>query len=171
MSAFLKNLPVKRLGGRCLSVYLSVPDTYAQHVLKGLCSVHALVPDAYAQCTHQFLTHMRGIRISSWRICSAHASVSDVYAQRTHQFLTRMLRVYKMNIWKMEKLMCMLSMLVRNWCLIVRLRISSWHARSVQTSVSDRDAERADKGQSMRVRSKKFEIKVAKNFCFCLNRY
>ncbi len=76
-----------------------------------------VVPDAYAQCTHQFLTHMRSIRISSWRICSAHASVPDVYAQRMHQFLTRMLRVYKMNIWEMEKLMCMLSMLVRKWCL------------------------------------------------------
>ena len=40
--------------------YASVPDpgAYAQHILKGMRSVHALVPDAYAQCTHQFLTRM-----------------------------------------------------------------------------------------------------------------
>ncbi len=42
--------------------YASVPDAYAQHVLKGLRSVHVLVPDAYAQCTHQFLTRMLSAR-------------------------------------------------------------------------------------------------------------
>jgi hypothetical protein len=51
--------------------YASVPDAYAQHVLKGLCSVHVLVPDAYAQCMHQFLTRMLSARISSWRARSA----------------------------------------------------------------------------------------------------
>jgi hypothetical protein len=80
------------------SGYASVPGAYAQHFLKGMRSVHALVPDAYAQCTHQFLTRMLSIRISSWRACSACASVPDAHAQGTHQFLTRMLRVYKMNI-------------------------------------------------------------------------
>ncbi len=49
------------------SGYASDPDAYAQHVLKGLRSVHVLVPDAYAQCTHQFLTRMLSARISSWR--------------------------------------------------------------------------------------------------------
>ncbi len=47
------------------SGYASVPDAYAQHVLKGLRSVHVLVPDAYAQCTHQFLTRILSARISS----------------------------------------------------------------------------------------------------------
>ncbi len=60
--------------------YASVLDAYAQHILKGLCSVHTFVPDAYAQCTHQFLTHML-----------TYASVPDAHAQCTHQFLTRML--------------------------------------------------------------------------------
>ncbi len=53
------------------SGYASVPDAYAQHVLKGLRSVHVLVPDVYAQCTHQFLTCMLSARISSWRARSA----------------------------------------------------------------------------------------------------
>ncbi len=53
------------------SEYASVPDAYAQHVLKGLRSVHVLVPDAYAQCRHQFLTRMLSARISSWRARSA----------------------------------------------------------------------------------------------------
>jgi hypothetical protein len=43
----------------------SVPNAYAQHVLKGLRSVHVLVLDAYAQCTHQFLTRMLSAGISS----------------------------------------------------------------------------------------------------------
>ena len=50
---------------RVCSEYASVPDAYAQLVLKGLRSVHVLVPDAYAQCTHQFLTRMLSARISS----------------------------------------------------------------------------------------------------------
>jgi hypothetical protein len=50
---------------RICSGYASVPDAYAQLVLKGLRSVHVLVPDAYAQCTHQFLTRMLSARISS----------------------------------------------------------------------------------------------------------
>jgi hypothetical protein len=92
----------------------SVPDVYAQHFFKGMRSVHALVPDVYAQRTHQFLTRMLSLRISSWRACSVHASVPDGHAQCTHQCLTRMLRVYKMNIWKIGKLMRMLSMRVKN---------------------------------------------------------
>ncbi len=73
------------------SGYASVPDAYAQHFLKGMRSVHASVPDAYAQCTHQFLTPMLSVRISSWRPCSVHASVPDAHAQGAHQFLTRLL--------------------------------------------------------------------------------
>jgi hypothetical protein len=107
------------------SANASVPDPYVQGTHQFLMrmlsifwmrSVHALVPDAYAQCTHKFLTRMLSIRISSWRACLVHASVPDAHAQCTHQFLTRMLRVYKMNIWKIGKLMRMLSMRVRNWC-------------------------------------------------------
>ncbi len=61
-----------RISSWCIcSGYTSVPDAYAQHVLKGLRSVHVLVPDAYAQCTHQFLTRMLSARISSWRPRSA----------------------------------------------------------------------------------------------------
>jgi hypothetical protein len=64
------------------SGYASVPDAYAQLVLKGLRSVHVLVPDAYAQCTHQFLTRMFSARI-----------ISDAHAQHAHQLLMRMLRI------------------------------------------------------------------------------
>ncbi len=87
------------------SGYASVSDAYAQHFLKGMRSVHALVPDAYAQCTHQFLTRMLSVRISSWRACSVHASIPYAHAE-----------VYKMNIWKIRKLVRMLSMRVRSWC-------------------------------------------------------
>ncbi len=105
-----------RVRNWCVCSGASVPDAYAQHVLKGLHSVHALVPDAYAQCTHQFLTRMLSARISSWRVCSAYASVPDAHAQCMHQFLTRMLRVRKMNLWEIGKLMRMLSKRVRNRC-------------------------------------------------------
>jgi hypothetical protein len=118
------------------SGYASVPDSYAQRMHQlltrmlrvriiswcicsaffegnALCaristyrvrSVNAPVPDSYAQRTHQFLTRMLSASISSWRACSVHTSI-----------LTRMLRVYKMNIWKIGKRMRMLSMCVRNW--------------------------------------------------------
>ncbi len=63
-----------RISSWCVcSGYASVPDVYAQHVLKGLHSVHVLVPDVYAQCMHQFLTQMLSARISSWRARSAYA--------------------------------------------------------------------------------------------------
>ncbi len=140
------------------SGYASVPGAYAQHFLKGMRSVHALVPDAYAQCTHQFLTRMLSVRISSWLACSACASVPDAHAQCTHQFITRMLRVYKMNIWKIWILMRMLSMRVRNWCIC-----------SGCASVPDPYAQHAQKGRSMRVRNSIFLIifkvpKTSKNF-------
>ncbi len=96
------------------SANAAVPDLYAQHCFKGMHSVHTLVPDAYTQCTHQFLTRMLSVRISCWCACSMHASVSDAHDQCMRGFLTRMLRVYKMNIWKIWKLMRMLSMHVRN---------------------------------------------------------
>jgi hypothetical protein len=55
-----------RISSCCVcSGYATVPDAYAQHVLKGLRSVKVLVPDAYTQCTHQFLTRMLSSRISS----------------------------------------------------------------------------------------------------------
>jgi hypothetical protein len=100
-----------------------------------VCSANASVPDLYAQGTHQFLmrmlsifwrecalphqflTRMLSVRISSWRACSMHTSVPDAHAQCTHQFLTRMLRVYKINIWKIGKLVRMRSMRVRNLCI------------------------------------------------------
>ena len=121
------------------SGYASVPDSYAQQTHQFLtrmlrvrisswcvCSAffegNALCERistwrvcSLAQCTHQFLTRMLSVRISSWSACSVQASVPDVHAQCTHQFLTRMLRVYKMNIWKMGKLMRTLNMHVRNW--------------------------------------------------------
>ncbi len=83
--------------------------------------------DAYAQLKHQFLTHMlrmflRDLRsmhplVSDTYAQCMHTSVPDTYAQCMHQFLMHMLRVYKMNIWQMGKLMCMLSMRVRSWCI------------------------------------------------------
>jgi hypothetical protein len=129
------------------SGYTSVPGEYAQHFFIGMRSVHTLVPYAYAQCTHQFLTRMLSLLISSWRACSVHTSVPDVHAQCMHQFLMRMLRVYKMNIWKIGKLMHMLSMRIRNWCVC-----------SGCASVPDPYAQHALKGQSMRVRNSIFLI-------------
>ncbi len=113
------------------------PDPYAQGTVRisswplcsacfegtGLCariitwciySVHAPVPNSYDQCTHQFLTRMISARISSWRVCSAYATAPDAHAQCTHQFLIQMLRVYKMKIWKIEKLMRILISYLRN---------------------------------------------------------
>ncbi len=118
-------------------------------------AVNASVPDAHTQCTHQFLTRMLSmlwrdlfkfgifmlmlsICVRNWYGCSGYASVPDAHAQCTHQFLTRaqckhhfltrMLRVYKMNDWKIEKLMRMLSMHLRSWCVtrMLRVRIFSW---------------------------------------------
>ncbi len=161
------------------SGYASFPDAYTQHFLKGMRSVHTLVANTYALCTHQFLTRMLSVRISSWRACSVQASAPDAHAQCMHQFLTRMLRVYKINIWKIGKLMRMLSMCVRNWytcsgCASVpdahaqgahqfltrtlRVRISSWHARPGCASVPDPYAQRAHKGWSMHVRNSMFSI-------------
>ncbi len=123
---------------RAPSVHSSVPYAHAQHVLKGplklmlsirvrnwyVCSGYASVPDAYAQRMHKFLTCMLRVCISPWCICSAcfegtvlSARISSWCVCSVHaSVLTRMLMVYKMNIWKMAKLMCMLSMRVRNCC-------------------------------------------------------
>jgi hypothetical protein len=108
-------------------VNASVPYAYAQHILKGpfqilyfnfyayaeqtrkklmhICSGCAAVPDAYAQQ-----------HINSWHVCSGYASFPEAHSHCIHKFLKHMLSVYKMNIWKMEKLMHLLSMLVRYWC-------------------------------------------------------
>ncbi len=132
------------------SRYASVPGAYAQHFLKGMRSVHALVPDAYAQCMHQFLTCMLNIGISSWRACSVRAWVPDAHAQCMHQFLTRMPRVYKMNIWKIGKLMCMPSMRVRNWCICSGCAsVPDAHAQG-EHQVPDPYAQRAHKEYSSR---------------------
>jgi hypothetical protein len=73
----------------------NVPDTYAQHVMKGLRSVHRLVPDANAQYAHQFLirtcwgytklTFEKCESISSWHAHLACAAVPDSYAQCAHK--------------------------------------------------------------------------------------
>ncbi len=120
-----------------------------------VCSACAPFPGAYAQCTHQFLTRMLFVCISSWRACSACASVPDAHAQSTHQSLTRMLRVYKMNIWKIQKLMRML-----------RVRIGSWrHTQGAHQSLTQY-AKRAHKGRSMRIRNSIYRKvpKTSKNF-------
>jgi hypothetical protein len=70
-----------------------------------VCSVPLPVPDAYSHP-----------RISSLRVRSVYASVPKAHAQCTPQFLSRMLWVCKMNIWKIGKLMHILSTCVRNWC-------------------------------------------------------
>ncbi len=88
---------------------------------------------------------MLSARTSSWFVCSAYESVPDVHAQCTHHFLTRTLRVYKMNIWKLGKLMGMLNMRIRNWCVC-----------SGCASVPDPYAQRAHKGRRMRVRNSIF---------------
>ncbi len=92
--------------------------------------------DVDAQGTQQFLACMLSEHISSWCVCSAcfegtfqisymhliHTLVHNENAQYTHQFLMRMLSLRsvcwgcKMNIWKMGKLMRMLSMRVRKGC-------------------------------------------------------
>jgi hypothetical protein len=109
---------------RARSVHASVPYAHAQHALKEAFQIWNFY--AYAEHTHKKLMRMLRVRTSSWLICSAYASVPDTHAQCTyqflthaqctHHFLTRMLRVYKMNIWKIGKLICMLSIRERNWC-------------------------------------------------------
>ncbi len=137
----------------------SVPDAYAQHFLKGIRYMHALVHDAYAQCTHQFLTRMLRIRISSWRACSVHASVPDAHAQCMHQFLTRMLRVYKMNIWKIGQLMHKLSMRARNWCVCPGCTsFPGTHAQGAHQFLT-LYAQHAHNSRSIRVRNSIFSIK------------
>ncbi len=68
MYQFLRRMLSERISSWCIgSGYASVPDAYAQHVLKvpfqisNVRSVHALVPYAYAQCTQQFL--MRVLKV------------------------------------------------------------------------------------------------------------
>jgi hypothetical protein len=149
------------------SKYASVPDTYAQGMHQFVTSTLRVRFSSWRVCSACFegtfsnFIRALSVRISSRRICSVHkpfwcvclvhasvpdayaqgASVPDVYAQYTHQFLTRMLRVNKMDIWKIGKLMRMLSMLVRNWCIY-----------SGCISVPDAYAHRAHKGRSIRVR-------------------
>ncbi len=111
---------------------------------------------------------MLSARTTSWLVCSAYASVPDAHAQCTLNSFTRMQRVYKMNIWKIQKLMRMLSMRVWNWCVCSGCA-SSWRARSGCASVPDKYAQPAHKGRSMRVRNSIFLIifkvpKTSKNF-------
>jgi hypothetical protein len=124
------------------------------------CSGYATVPDAHAQCTHQFLTCML---TRFWRDCThcTHLFLTCMLGY-THQFLACMLSIcisswsacsvhtlasymhiegIKTNIWKMGKLIHMLSMCNRNWCV--------W---SGCASVPDMHAQHAHKGWSMHVR-------------------
>ncbi len=104
--------------------YASGTDAHAKHTYQHAQGTHQFLVRMLsifwrecALCTHKYLMCMLGARTSSWLVCSAYASVPDAHAQCTHQFLMRMLRVYKMNIWKIWKLMRMLSMRIRNWCI------------------------------------------------------
>ncbi len=162
MHQFLTRMP-----SECISSWpvcsgcASVPDAYAQHFLKGMRSVHALVPDKYAQCTHQFLTRMLSVRISSWRACSVHASIPYAHAEgiQNEHLKNRKTDAHAKHARK--ELMRML-----------RVRISSWHACSGCASVPDPYAQRAHKGRSMRVRNSIFSIifKVPKTSKILKNR-
>ncbi len=115
--------------------------------------MHALVPDAYAQCTHQFLTCMLSVCISSLRACSVHASIPYAHAEGIQN---KHLKYTKTDA--RQELMRML-----------RVRISSWRARSGCASFPDPYAQRAHKGRSMRVRNSIFLIifkvpKTSNNF-------
>ncbi len=148
----------------------SVPDAYAQHFFKGMRSVHALVPDAYAQCTHQFLTRMLSVRISSWRACSVHASSSWRACSVHASIPCAHAKGIQNEHLKIGKLTLMLSMRVRNWCVC-----------SGCASVPDPYAQRAHKGWSMRKRNsicsiilkylkhRKWSQKLHKKKNFCPN--
>ncbi len=69
-----------------------------------VCSAHPRFPGTVAQCTHQFLTRMLSVRISSLCACWRYikwiykkyencAQGTDAYGQGAHQFLTRTLNV------------------------------------------------------------------------------
>ncbi len=66
---------------------------------------YASVPDSYAQQTHQFLSRMLSVRISSWCVCSAGFEGTALCAhistwrECTHQFRTCMLRV-RISSWR-----------------------------------------------------------------------
>ncbi len=113
------------------SGHASVPEAYAQQthqfltlmirvcinswfVCSAWCEGTALCALISTQCTHRFLFSEH---ISSWHKCSAYAFVPDAHARCMHKFLTPMLSVYKMNIWKMGKLLHMLNMPVGKWCI------------------------------------------------------
>ncbi len=108
------------------SVHASAPYAHVQHVLKWSLQIWNFYAYAVHVCkklmhklsvcilmctqqTHQFLTRILRVRISSWfaclacfertalsarvkswHVCSMHAPVLDQCAQCTHQFLTRM---------------------------------------------------------------------------------
>ncbi len=112
----------------------SVPDAYAQHFLKGMRSVHTLVPDAHVQFTHQFLTRMLSLGISSWRACSVHASIPYAHAEGIQNEHLKNRKTDADAEHARKELMRML-----------RVCISSWHARSWCASVPDPYAQRAHK--------------------------
>jgi len=114
------------------SGYASVPGAYAQHFLKGMRSVYTLVSDAYAQCTHQFLTRMLSVRISSCRACSVHASIPYAHAEgiQNEHLKNRKTDAHAEHVRK--ELIHML-----------RVRISSWRACSGCASVPDTHAQGA----------------------------
>ncbi len=107
--------------------------------------------------------------ISSWRVGSVHASVPDPYAQGMHQFLMRMLSMFEGTA---------LCARISTWCVCsVQATVPDSYALCMHqfltctlsvSGVPDPYAQRAPKGQSMRVRNSIFLIifkvhKTAKN--------
>ncbi len=131
----------------------SVPDAYAQHFFKGMryvhalipdvCSVHSLLPYSYAQHTHQFLTRMLSACIISCRSCSVHASIPYAHAEGIQN--------EHLKNWKTDAEHARKELMH-----MVKVRISSWRARSECPSVPDPYAQRAHKGRSMHVRNSIF---------------
>ncbi len=134
------------------------------------CWAYASGTDAYAQHTHQFLTRMLRVRISSWCICSAffegnalcaristwcvcsvHASIPYAHAEGKQNEHLKNTKTDAHAEHACQELMRML-----------RVRISSWRARSGCASVPDPYAQRAHKGRRMRLRNSIFFIKHRK---------
>ncbi len=139
----------------CICSDGSVPDPYAQQTHKFMMCILLLSMfwRDCALCTHQYLTRMLSTRNSSWHVCSAYASVPDAHAQCMQQSLTRMLRVHRMNIWKVGKLMRMLSMRLSIWC-VWCASVPDAHAQGAHQFLSRMLAQ----CRSMPVRNSKFSV-------------
>jgi hypothetical protein len=135
------------------SRYASVPDSYAQHVLKGpfqisyMRSDHTWVHDTYAQSTHQFLTCMLSAYISSWGIYSVHTSVPYTYAEGIQNDHLKNGKTDAHAEHACKELMGMLMVL-----------IGFWHVCSACTSVPDVYSQCVHKSRSMLVRQSIFLV-------------